>query len=963
MAAPAVNPFAALGEYELRNLVAHLAAAGLVEQLHRVLELSTAGGRNGWHEARLAHGDSDAYLADVGRAWAVASAAVDVALEVRYALITTTLNSLAQNVPPELLIAALAAGFWSGRRTLAFVTQLQDPAARAATLAKIIPHLAGDLRDEALAALVSAMTTPAEGASGRAEVWALPDELPTSVVDDLIPLAGSIADAERRSEVLQALELRLPDPARDEGSDESSDERPSKAQLETALAKVRRMTPLDKRLRVLEALAPRLPAPLLAEAVEQARAPRSKRDRASMLAVLAPHHSDPMRTELQDEALELARTIRADQHRALALSAVAVRMTAERREAVIDETLESLDRRSFDTPEVIVALAPHLSERQFDTALAVTRKLDEPGVRGDVLAALSEHLPERLKRPVLLSRLAAARAEESAPFRIDAFAALLPSLGRATRERVGREALDAVRSLDSGSFRATHLATLAPHLPEVLLVDAIEAAQVLGDRGPRSLLLLALAQSGATRLEQDAAADVLAETGQRPNFSERARTLVELAPFLRSAELEQALELVTPGRLDAGYGRADYGVDSAKARVIEGVAPYLPAELLPKALEHAETIGYLEQRSQALAALAPYLPPPLLDEALAAAHRMPPGAHADGKQGGWRHNKADALVALAPYLPEPARATAIEEAVVTARAIDSRRGAAEQLVALVPLLPESPRSEVIVDALRTLSGDDLPDDALADALVSLAPYVPEPLRARSLKLARGIHDDAPCARSLVALAKHFRGELRVSAAQAALDAARRVDDEARRVSLLADIGSVLDEPERREVANDALESALTIDYQAFLSERAAIALAPLLEPDEREALLERALDGALSLRAAGLDPDPEKLIPLVPQLAAPAQVQALREALRAAWQTNPSDPDAPVHLDLGALVDVPGETLHAALSPTLRDLVSDSRPFLLQRLCDVVPLILPIGGAHAVESTREAVVAVTAWWP
>ena len=288
---------------------------------------------------------------------------------------------------------------------------------------------------------------------------------------------------------------------------------------------------------------------------------------------------------------------------------------------------------------------------------------------------------------------------------------------------------------------------------------------------------------------------------------------------------------------------------------------------------------------------------------------------------------------------------------------------AEQLAALVPLLPEPPRSDVIADVVRRLGSADLPDRALADALASLARYVPEPQRAQTLKLAQGIHDDQARARSLIALAAESEDDFRMSTAMAALGAARRVDDEVTRVSLLAEIGSLLDEPERRDVVEDALERARAIDYQTFMSERAALALAPLLEPVEREALLELALEGALSLRTAGLSPRPEALVRLVPQLAAPAQVQALREAFQLARTTSNSNPDAPSHLDLGAVADVPSERLHAALSPTLRELTSDSRPILLQRLCDVVPLLVAIGGPHAVESTREAVVAVTKWWP
>jgi hypothetical protein len=34
-----------------------------------------------------------------------------------------------------------------------------------------------------------------------------------------------------------------------------------------------------------------------------------------------------------------------------------------------------------------------------------------------------------------------------------------------------------------------------------------------------------------------------------------------------------------------------------------------------------------------------------------------------------------------------------------------------------------------------------------------------------------------------------------------------------------------------------------------------------------------------------------------------------------------------------------------------------------QRLCDMMPILVALGGRPAVAATREAVLAVTAWWP
>src|SRR3954451_4462232 len=160
-------------------------------------------------------------------------------------------------------------------------------------------------------------------------LWALRDELPPAIVAELAPPASPLD--EPTGDVVTDLE-------------------PSEAQLEAALA--------------------------------QARAARPKRDRALLLVELAAHHPEPAQTELQDEALELARTIRVDQGRTLALAAVAVRLPPERREAAIDETLDSLDSGSTDANDVLVRLAPFLSDRQADAAFAAARKIEEPGLRG-----------------------------------------------------------------------------------------------------------------------------------------------------------------------------------------------------------------------------------------------------------------------------------------------------------------------------------------------------------------------------------------------------------------------------------------------------------------------------------------------------------------------------------------------------------------------------------------------------
>ena len=63
---------AALTPYELRHLTAHLEEAERIDDLHRLLALTTREGRNAWYRAKDSAGDFPGYVTDVDRAWLLA---------------------------------------------------------------------------------------------------------------------------------------------------------------------------------------------------------------------------------------------------------------------------------------------------------------------------------------------------------------------------------------------------------------------------------------------------------------------------------------------------------------------------------------------------------------------------------------------------------------------------------------------------------------------------------------------------------------------------------------------------------------------------------------------------------------------------------------------------------------------------------------------------------------------------
>ncbi|MGF1482607.1 MAG: hypothetical protein ACFB4I_24550 [Cyanophyceae cyanobacterium] len=127
-----------------------------VEEIHQLLKEETPAGENAWYWQYDRQGKVANYVKDVARAWRIAeatwaeNAAESISLQMRYALIATSLNSLAENIPPELIRALLEKKIWEPAQGLAFVRQSKEASRQAEGLKAIIEYLPPSLLPEAL---------------------------------------------------------------------------------------------------------------------------------------------------------------------------------------------------------------------------------------------------------------------------------------------------------------------------------------------------------------------------------------------------------------------------------------------------------------------------------------------------------------------------------------------------------------------------------------------------------------------------------------------------------------------------------------------------------------------------------------------------------------------------------------------------------------------------------------------
>jgi hypothetical protein len=303
--------------YIYAHLTWHMEQAKQLEALHQLFQAETTEGRNAWYEACDRLGQTAGFVTDVARAWRLAeehykdNPSQSIALQYRYALIKASLNSLAANIPGELMAALVAKRRWTPAQGLAYTQQVQDHQGRASALSDLAPHLPEALLPQALEAARAIQSEPSRAQA----LSALAPHLPVALLSQVLEATRAIQSEPSRASILSALAPHLPE-----------------ALLSQALEAARAIQFEYHRASALRDLALHLPE-VFPEALEAARTIQDEFTHASALSDLAPHLPEA----LLPQALEAARAIQSDLHRARALSALAPHLP----EALIPQALEA----------------------------------------------------------------------------------------------------------------------------------------------------------------------------------------------------------------------------------------------------------------------------------------------------------------------------------------------------------------------------------------------------------------------------------------------------------------------------------------------------------------------------------------------------------------------------------------------------------------------------------------------
>ncbi|MEH1810199.1 NB-ARC domain-containing protein [Nostoc sp.] len=805
--------------YIHQYLVWHLEKAGQLEEIHQLLREESATRSNGWYEVREQLAQTGGYITDISRAWELAEATrteSTLSLQCRYALITASMNSLAANLPANLLVALVKNKMWTPEQGLAYAIQNPKPQEKVNSLAQLVNYLPPNFQKLALQKALAATREIQDKYYRANALSALADKLPPELLPEAIAAARAIQDEYYRANALSALADKLPE------------------LLPEALAAAKAIQNEYFRANALSALADKLPE-LLPEALAAARAIQSEDYRAKTLSILA----DKL-PELLPEALAAARAIQNEYFRANALSALADKLPELLPEALAAaRAIQSEDYRA----KTLSALADKLPPELLPEALAATRAIQNEDYRANALNALADKLPE-----LLPEALAAARAIQDEDYRAETLSALADKL-----PELLPEALAAAKAIQSEDYRANALSALADKLPPELLPEALAAARAIQSEDYRTKALSALADKLPELLpEAIAAARAIQDEYFRANaLSALADKLPELLPealaaakaiqneYFRANALSALADKLPPKLLPEALAAARAIQDEYyRANALSALADKLP-ELLPEALATARAIQSEDYRAKTLSALADKLPPELLPEALAAVRAQ------------HEYYRAQALSVLADKLPPEL----LPETLAAARAIQSEDYRAKTLSALADKLPPELLPETLAAARAIQS-----KNSRAKALSALADKLPE-LLPEALAAARAIKSEYSRASALSVLADKLPELL-----PEALATVKAIQDENYRTNALSALAKKLP-PELLPEALAAAKAIQSGDYRANALSALAKKLPPKLLPEALAAAKaiqdEYSRANALSALASGLSQMPvAELFPL-----------------------------------------------------------------------------------------------------
>jgi len=467
------------------------------------------------------------------------------------------------------------------------------------------------------------------------------------------------------------------------------------------------------------------------------------------------------------------------------------------------------------------------------------------------------------------------------------------------------EALVHARSIPDSKLQAEALTELVPHLPDTLLMEAVELLRANANSDQRALGLVKasvrVSEPQKTRIQEEAMEAVQA-TGWR-----KGELLGEMASFLSEPQLQKALTIAREigniqNRQEALTSLFPQLPDSLKAdvalerltlaRQVKNVREklYLMVKVIPDLQEPTKSqtvleaidLAYQHKTAFGFTEVARHLNGAMknrcLESALAEAYKA---------YGG--HNLVSSLCDVAEQFSGPRKEQALKNALDIARRIDSGNRStsdsvpaarAKALGAVAALLSEPHKTEILREALdmaREIPDWGFRNTEICNVMYILGPHLPQQLLQEAADISETIRKLKLRIEAWAYLLPNMPEKQKYTLVRKALNVIRTMTDEINRPKALGRIAKHLSE--------DLLEEAFIVAQSINDQSAVSFAMAKLVQyapSSEKGALIEHTHDIIRSIGAEDAEGAVETLIQLVSSIKESDRIPLLDDILHAA---------------------------------------------------------------------------------
>jgi hypothetical protein len=814
-----------IDRYGLRYLAQHLVQAEQTEELHTLLSLEKDG-RNAWFDAKEQIEDAAGFLADVRLAWAKADETVEqepevaITLQCRYALITASINSVASNIPSELLFAIVENNLNTEHpiltpiQALTYARQMPDSEQKAKSLSNLALYLSEPLRSQVLQ---EALTAARNIKYNYSRLETLKNLIPYLSQEFKEQVFLEALQTARSANLLSNLIPYLPEQLRAET-------------IEEALELVKVIEEFDSRIRELLKLVHILPESLL------------------------------------QKALELVRKIFCEIDASILLEQAPEKLNQEISQVVLQSVNEKIFKISFVLQELAQNFPNNQRNEILQQCLEIARKFLHGWNKILLLSCLIPELSDSLKIEVINETIRAALTIISETTGIEVLeqeASIFPTVKvHRTQIQAMLYELKSAEPLDIVNFQAMDRATPLPSssaseptTSEIMLQKILKTVSRVEDEQYKLLILLPaiFIFTSNTNLKSDHSG--IAEFLRVKLMS----TVIPILPQVqRKLITDIALNLARKIEIYSWRPIFMKNNEFYRTQALSYLIPYLPEpeqlQVFDEALRNIRSILHLPDVEKTLISLVAKLPASLKCKVLGKILEVVKSFGSDDYQVNF---KISTFKKLSSELPEVLKTQVLQEAFVAVGEIKDQRSQIHQLTSLASFLPETlstqalrkalaavkrvndksyqvqilialaqahPSETLLQTTLEILETIDT-DEKKIEALIAITPYLPEPLLQRGLTMAQASKDAFYRTWSLGKIAQYSSEPLKSSIIREAIATAELVEAPYNRLNVLVKLLLGLSEPQAFDflVASPRLLRAIPESLESRIVQDALLA--------------------------------------------------------------------------------------------------------------------------------------------